>query len=123
LVLAGIAALFGFSWIAEGSANIAKVLFVVFLVVSAIIGVLATKMFWTVTWPGLGRTSHFAATFAEFLAWCAIAPRVLAEPIHVLTTRSEGEKSNAEGTVVRRISSPRRRFPHDHAVGCSWTFS
>jgi uncharacterized membrane protein YtjA (UPF0391 family) len=49
LVLAGIAALFGFSGIAQGSAEIAKVLFFVFLVVFAIIGILATTIFRTVT--------------------------------------------------------------------------
>ena len=49
LVLAGIAALFGFSGIAQGSANIAKVLFFLFLVVFAVIGILAATIFKTVT--------------------------------------------------------------------------
>jgi uncharacterized membrane protein YtjA (UPF0391 family) len=49
LVLAGIAALFGFSGIAQGSADIAKVLVLVFLVIFAIIGVLSVTVLKTVT--------------------------------------------------------------------------
>jgi uncharacterized membrane protein YtjA (UPF0391 family) len=49
LVLAGIAALFGFSGIAQGSADIAKMLILVFLVIFAIIGVLSVTVFKTVT--------------------------------------------------------------------------
>jgi uncharacterized membrane protein YtjA (UPF0391 family) len=49
LVLAGIAALFGFTGIAQGSADIAKILFFVFLVVFAIIGILATTILKKVT--------------------------------------------------------------------------
>ena len=48
LILAGIAALFGFSGIAQGSADIAKMLVLVFLVIFAIIGVLSVTVFKTV---------------------------------------------------------------------------
>jgi uncharacterized membrane protein YtjA (UPF0391 family) len=49
LVIAGIAALFGFGGIAHGAEDIAKVLFFVFLVVFAVIGVLGVTVFRTVT--------------------------------------------------------------------------
>ena len=45
LVLAAIAALFGFGGLAQGSENIAKVLFFAFLVVFAVIGVLGVTAF------------------------------------------------------------------------------
>ncbi len=49
LILAGIAALFGFSGIAQGSENIAKMLVMVFLVIFAVIGVLSVTVFKAVT--------------------------------------------------------------------------
>ena len=49
LVLAGIAAVFGFTGLAQGSADVAKVLVLVFLVIFAIIGVLSMTVFKTVT--------------------------------------------------------------------------
>jgi uncharacterized membrane protein YtjA (UPF0391 family) len=49
LVLAGIAAVFGFSGLAQGSADVAKVLVLIFLVIFAIIGVLSMTVFKTVT--------------------------------------------------------------------------
>jgi len=49
LVLAAIAALFGFGGLSQGFADIAKVLFFVFLVVSAVIGLLGVTVFRTVT--------------------------------------------------------------------------
>jgi uncharacterized membrane protein YtjA (UPF0391 family) len=49
LVLAGIAAVFGFTGLAQGSADVAKVLVLIFLVVFAIIGVLSMTIFKTVT--------------------------------------------------------------------------
>ena len=49
LVFAAIAALFGFGGLAQGSEEIAKVLFFVFLVVFAVIGLLAVTAFKTVT--------------------------------------------------------------------------
>ena len=49
LVIAGIAALFGFTGIAEGAADIAKVLFAVFLVIFAILGLLAMTVYKSVT--------------------------------------------------------------------------
>ncbi len=45
LVLAAIAALFGFTGIARGSEDIAKTLFFLFLVVFAVIGVLGVTVF------------------------------------------------------------------------------
>jgi uncharacterized membrane protein YtjA (UPF0391 family) len=48
-ILAGIAALFGFTNLAAGAADIAKVLFFIFLVIFAVIGVLAMTAFKTVT--------------------------------------------------------------------------
>lgn len=45
LVLAAIAALFGFTSIARGSEDIAKMLFFLFLVVFAVIGVLGVTVF------------------------------------------------------------------------------
>jgi uncharacterized membrane protein YtjA (UPF0391 family) len=49
LVFAAIAALFGFGGLAQGSADIAKVLFFVFVVVFALIGILGVTVFRTVT--------------------------------------------------------------------------
>jgi uncharacterized membrane protein YtjA (UPF0391 family) len=49
LVLAGIAAVFGFSGLAQGSADVAKVLVLIFLVIFAIIGVLSMTVFKAVT--------------------------------------------------------------------------
>lgn len=49
LVIAGIAALFGFGGIAEGAADIAKVLFVLFLGVCIILAVLGATVYKTVT--------------------------------------------------------------------------
>jgi uncharacterized membrane protein YtjA (UPF0391 family) len=49
LVFAAIAALFGFSGLAQGSADIAKALFFIFLAVFAIIGLLGMTVFRTVT--------------------------------------------------------------------------
>jgi uncharacterized membrane protein YtjA (UPF0391 family) len=49
LVLAGIAALFGFTGLAQGSAEFAKILVLVFLVIFAIIGMLSVTVFKTVT--------------------------------------------------------------------------
>ncbi len=49
LILAGIAALFGFTGIAQGSENIAKALVMVFLVIFAVIGVLSVTVFKAVT--------------------------------------------------------------------------
>ena len=49
LVFAAIAALFGFGGLAHGSEDIAKVLFFVFLVVFAVIGLLGVTVFRTVT--------------------------------------------------------------------------
>jgi uncharacterized membrane protein YtjA (UPF0391 family) len=49
LVLAAIAAVFGFGGLAQGSADIAKVLFFVFLVVFAVIGLLGGTVFRAVT--------------------------------------------------------------------------
>jgi uncharacterized membrane protein YtjA (UPF0391 family) len=49
LVLAGVAALFGFSGLAQGSADVAKILVLVFLVIFAIIGALSVTVFKTVT--------------------------------------------------------------------------
>jgi uncharacterized membrane protein YtjA (UPF0391 family) len=49
LVIAAIAALFGFGGIAQGSEEIAKVLFFVFLVIFAVIGLLGVTVFRTVT--------------------------------------------------------------------------
>jgi len=49
LVFAAIAALFGFGGLAQGSADIAKVLFFIFLVVFAVIGLLGVTVFRTVT--------------------------------------------------------------------------
>jgi uncharacterized membrane protein YtjA (UPF0391 family) len=49
LVLAGIAGLLGFSGIAAGAEDIAKVLFFTFLVIFAVIGILAMTAFKTVT--------------------------------------------------------------------------
>jgi uncharacterized membrane protein YtjA (UPF0391 family) len=49
LILSAIAALFGFTGLAQGSADIAKVLFFVFLVVFAIIGLLGVTVFRMVT--------------------------------------------------------------------------
>lgn len=49
LVLAGVAALFGFGGIAEGAADIAKVLLVLFLVVFAVLGIMAYGAYKTVT--------------------------------------------------------------------------
>lgn len=45
LVVAAIAGLFGFGGIARGSEDIAKVLFFVFLIVFAVIGVLGMTVF------------------------------------------------------------------------------
>jgi uncharacterized membrane protein YtjA (UPF0391 family) len=45
LVIAAISALFGFGGLAQGSADIAKVLFFVFLVVFAVIGILGVTVF------------------------------------------------------------------------------
>ena len=49
LVIAGIAALFGFGGIAEGATDIAQVLFFIFLVIFAILGVLGLFVFKKVT--------------------------------------------------------------------------
>jgi len=49
LVIAGIAALFGFTDIAGGAASIAKFLFVVFLVIFAVLGVLGLTVYKSVT--------------------------------------------------------------------------
>jgi len=49
LVLAGIAGLLRFSGVAAGAEDISKVLFMVFLVVFAVIGILAVTAFKTVT--------------------------------------------------------------------------
>ena len=49
LVLAAVAALFGFGGLSQGFADIAKVLFFVFLVVFAVIGLLGVTIFRTVT--------------------------------------------------------------------------
>ena len=49
LVLSGIAALFGFGNVAEGFGDIAKVLFVVFLVIFAILGLMSWTAVKTVT--------------------------------------------------------------------------
>jgi uncharacterized membrane protein YtjA (UPF0391 family) len=49
LVLAAIAGLLGFGGVAAGAEDIAKVLFFTFLVVFAVIGILATTAFKTVT--------------------------------------------------------------------------
>ena len=48
-VLAAIAGLFGFTNLATGAADIGKVLFFIFLVVFAVIGILAMTAFKTVT--------------------------------------------------------------------------
>jgi uncharacterized membrane protein YtjA (UPF0391 family) len=48
-VLAAIAGLFGFTNLAAGSADIAKVLFFIFLVIFAVIGILAMTAFRAVT--------------------------------------------------------------------------
>jgi uncharacterized membrane protein YtjA (UPF0391 family) len=45
LVIAAIAALFGFGGVAQGSEDIAKVLFFIFLVIFAVIGVLGVTVF------------------------------------------------------------------------------
>jgi uncharacterized membrane protein YtjA (UPF0391 family) len=45
LIIAGVAALFGFGGIAEGAAEIAKVLFVIFLVIFAILGMVGLFTF------------------------------------------------------------------------------
>jgi uncharacterized membrane protein YtjA (UPF0391 family) len=45
LVIAGIAALFGFGGLAHDSANIAQVLFFIFLVLFAVIGILGVTVF------------------------------------------------------------------------------
>ena len=49
LVVAGVAALFGFGGIAEGAADIAKVLLVVFLAICAILFVLGLTTYKAVT--------------------------------------------------------------------------
>jgi uncharacterized membrane protein YtjA (UPF0391 family) len=49
LVLAGIAALLGFGGLASGFEDIAKVLFFLFLVIFAVIGLLSVTLFRTVT--------------------------------------------------------------------------
>jgi uncharacterized membrane protein YtjA (UPF0391 family) len=48
LVIAGIAALFGFGGVAEGAADIARVLFYVFLVVFMVLAVLGAMAYRTV---------------------------------------------------------------------------
>ena len=55
LVLAALAALFGFGGLAQGFADIAKILFFVFLVVFAVIGLLGVTIFRTVTLVGPRR--------------------------------------------------------------------
>ena len=45
LIIAGVAALFGFGGLAQDSANIAKILFFIFLVIFAVIGVLGMTLF------------------------------------------------------------------------------
>jgi uncharacterized membrane protein YtjA (UPF0391 family) len=49
LVLAGVAGLLGFGGVAAGFEDVAKVLFFVFLVVFAVIGILAATAFKAVT--------------------------------------------------------------------------
>ncbi|HEX8203031.1 MAG TPA: DUF1328 domain-containing protein [Isosphaeraceae bacterium] len=49
LVIAGIAALFGFGGIAEGAASIAQVLFYIFLAVCVVLAVLGVTVYKTVT--------------------------------------------------------------------------
>jgi uncharacterized membrane protein YtjA (UPF0391 family) len=49
LVLAGIAAIFGFGGLANGFEDAAKILVLIFLVIFAIIGMLSVTVFKTVT--------------------------------------------------------------------------
>lgn len=49
LVIAGIAALFGFGGIAEGAADIAKILFGIFLVICAVLFILGLTVYKSVT--------------------------------------------------------------------------
>ena len=49
LVIAGIAAVFGFGGVAEGFAEIAKVLFYIFVAIFAVIGLIAAVTFKKVT--------------------------------------------------------------------------
>lgn len=49
LIIAGVAALFGFGGIAEGAADIAKILFFIFLAICAFLGVLAVTVYKSVT--------------------------------------------------------------------------
>ena len=49
LVIAGIAALFGFGGIAEGAADIAKVLFALFLGICVVLAILGMTVYKTVT--------------------------------------------------------------------------
>jgi len=49
LVIAGIAALFGFGGIAEGAADIAQVLFVLFLGICVVLAILGMTVYKTVT--------------------------------------------------------------------------
>jgi uncharacterized membrane protein YtjA (UPF0391 family) len=49
LVIAGIAALFGFGGIAEGAADIAQVLFALFLGICVVLAVLGMTVYKTVT--------------------------------------------------------------------------
>ncbi|HQU41298.1 MAG: DUF1328 domain-containing protein [Planctomycetia bacterium 21-64-5] len=49
LVIAGIAALFGFTSLAGDAASIAKVLFFIFLAIFAVIGLLGVTMFKKIT--------------------------------------------------------------------------
>lgn len=49
LVIAGVAALFGFTGIAEGAADIAKVLFFIFLAIVVVLGILGLTVYKSVT--------------------------------------------------------------------------
>lgn len=52
LIIAGIAALFGFGGIAEGATDIAKVLFYIFLVICALLFLAGLFTYRAVTGPG-----------------------------------------------------------------------